>query len=69
MSGSRALRNGFTFSGGADRIQIITPVKKLIGLAVLKQNHFVLEMEVTPELNTVYVGATSPPINIETTHI
>ena len=69
MSGSRALRNGFTFSGGADRIQIITPAKKLIGSAVLKQNHFVLEMEATPELNAVYVGATSPPIDIETAHI
>ena len=69
MSGSRALWNSFTFSGGADCIKIITPAKKLIELAVLKQNHFVLEMEATPELNAIYIGTTSPPINIETTHI
>ena len=69
MFGSRVLRNSFTFSGGADHIRIITPAKKLIGLVVLKQNHFVLEMETSPELNAVYIGATSLPIDIKTAHI
>ena len=69
MSGSRALRNGFTFSGGANCITIITPAKKLIGSAVLRQNHFVLEIESTPELNAICIGVTSPPINIKTAHI